>query len=382
MKKRVMAGLCCLLLVLVLAVPPAGAAGYICFVALGESILPMSDSTMPFWKDGYLYVASSSFSGVARDSLNIGQISNSNQVILYNINRRGTLLFDKGKAYAYDGDGEIYYPGAIERNGQLFVPASVVAQFFGLQYSVTDVKMVVDGQLVQGDLAWIRRQGYSLSEQAFVNAAYFTIASRYVDYTREQEQGEESGDADTPEISTGVEVDGKSIYLCLEAGEDTASLLDALDRYQAQAAFFCTREFLEEQGDLLRRMTATGHSIGILVDASDPEQSVTEQLEAGNEALSLATCGKTRLAYVRGGDDQAVQEAQAAGYRCLEADLDRSGYDLHTSTNASSLLQRVSARRGNVTVWLGDSATAAGLRAFLSAAEGADDRCLAWTETA
>ena len=128
-------------------------------------------------------------------------------------------------------------------------------------------------------------------------------------------------------------------------------------------------------------MTATGHSIGILVDAADPEQSVTEQLEAGNEALSLATCGKTRLAYVQNGDDEAVQEAQGAGYRCLEADLDRSGYDLHTSTNASSLLQRVSAYRGGVTVWLGNSASAAGLRAFLSAAEDADDRCLAWTES-
>lgn len=382
MRKRIAAGLCCLLLVFVLAVPPAGAAEYVRFVAIGESILPMSDATMPFWKDGYLYVASSSFSGGARDSLNIGQISSSSQVILYNIDRRGTLLFDKGKAYAYDGDGEIYYPGAIQRNGQLFVPASVVAQFFGLQYSLTNVKMVVDGQMVQGELAWIRRPGSSLTEEAFVNAAYFTIASRYVDYLHEREQKEESTEPDTPEISTGVEVDGKSIYLCLEAGEDTASLLDALDRYQAQAAFFCTREFLEQQGDLLRRMTATGHSIGILVDASDPEQSVTEQLEAGNEALSLATCGKTRLACVRGGDDRAVQEAQAAGYRCLTADLDRSAYGLRTSANASSLLQRVSARRGDTTVWLGDSVSAAGLRAFLSAAEDADGRCLAWTETA
>ena len=380
MNKRIAAGLFGLLLLVQLAVPPAGAAGSIRFVAIGESILPMSDATMPFWKDGYLYVASSSFSGTARESLNIGQISDSDQVILYSVGRRGTLLFDVGKAYAYDGDGNVYYPGAVVRNGQIFVPASVVASFFGLQYSVTDVRMVVDGQLVQGDLAWIRRSGYSLSEQAFVNAAYFSIAGRYVDYMREKEKPAETDD--TPQTPAGTEVEGKRIYLCLEAGETAASFLDALDRYGARAAFFCTPEFLEEQGDLLRRMAATGQAIGILADASDPERSVTEQLEAGNRALALATCGKTRLAYVRGGDDAAAQEAEAAGFRCLEPDLDRSDYDLRTSANASSLLQRVSARRGDVSVWLGENVSAVGLRAFLSAAENADGQCLAWTETA
>lgn len=381
MKKRIVAGLCGVLLLFQLAVPPTRAAEYICFVAIGESILPMSDSTMPFWKNGYLYVASSSFSGSARESLNIGQISSGNQVILYSVGRRGTLLFDKGKEYAYDGDGNVYYPGAVVRNGQIFVPASVVADFFGVQYSVTDVKMVVDGQLVQGDLAWIRRSGYSLTEQAFVNAAYFSIAGRYVDYQQEKkEQPPET--EETPETPTGTEVEGKRIYLCLEANDATAALLDALDRYHAQATFFCTPEFLEEQGDLLRRMAGTGHSIGILVDAADPEWSVTEQLEAGNQALALATCGKTRLACVQGGDETALAEAEAAGYRCLEADLDRSGYGLRTSTNASTLLQRVSARRGDVSVWLGENVSAVGLRAFLSAAEDADGQCLAWTETA
>lgn len=379
MKKK-LAAVLCVLLVFQLVSPPAGAAGDIRFVAMGESILPMSDATMPFWKNGYLYIASSSFAGAARESLNIGQISSSDQVILYSVGRRGTLLFDKGKEYAYDGDGNVYYPGAAVRNGQIFVPASVVASFFGLQYSVTDVKMVVDGQMVQGDLAWIRRSGYSLTEQEFVNAAYFTIASRYVDYLREKE--EPTADESTQETPEGVEVDGKRIYLCLEAGEDTGSLLDALDRYHAQAAFFCSLEFLETEGDLLRRMAATGQAIGILADASDPELSVAQQLEAGNRALALATCGKTRLAYVRGGDDAARQAAEAAGYRCLEPDLDRSAYELRTSANASSLLQRVSARWGDVTVWLGESASAAGLRAFLSAAEEADGQCLAWTETA
>lgn len=382
MRKRVAAALCCLLLVFQLAAPPAQAADYICFVAAGESILPMSDATMPFWKDGYLYIASSVFTGVGREALNIGRISNDNQVILYSSGR--SLWFEKGKPYARDTDGQTYYPGSVERGGETFVPAAIVAQFFGLQYSVTNVRMVVDGQLIKGDLAWIRRPGSALSEQAFVNAAYFTIASRYVDYLQEQQQAQEP-ETEVPEEpapSTGVEVDGKKIFLCLSAGDNTSALLDALDLYGAQAAFFCTPDFLSGQGNLLRRMAAGGHAIGILVDAADPEWSVEEQLSAGNEALALATCGKTRLAWVENGDEQALQTAQSAGYRCLTPDLDRSDYPLSSSASASVLLQRVSARRGNVTVWLGQSASAPGLRAFLSAARDADGRCLAWSETA
>ena len=380
MRKRIGAALCCLLLLLQLGPAPAQAAsGYICFMAAGESILPMSDSTMPFWQDGYLYIPSSIFTGSVRETLNIGRIANSDQVILYTSGQ--SLWFEYGSNMAHDTDGNAYYPGAVQRNGETFVPAGIVAQFFGLQYSVTDVRITVDGQVVQGDLAWLRRPGYSLTPEMFANAASFTMASRYADYLRAQEEQEETAVV-PPEPSDGVEVDGKRIYLCLEAGDDTASLLDALDRYDAQAAFFCTVEFLEEQGDLLRRMAAAGHSIAILADASDPARSVPEQLAAGNAALELATCGKTRLCFVQNGTEEDLQAARAAGYRCLEADLDRSGYDLRSSSNASSLLQRLSAWQGDVAVWLGDSVSGSGLQAFLSAAEEADGQCIAWTETA
>ena len=188
--------------------------------------------------------------------------------------------------------------------------------------------------------------GFVMADQEFFAAATFAMASRFEDYLQKKEETETG-----TEIPDGTEIDGRRVYLCLKAGEETAAMLDALDRHQSQAAFFCTPAFLENQGDLLRRMAATGQSIGILADGGDTERSVEEQLEAGNRALE-------------------------------EAELDRSGYDLHTASNAASLLRRISTRRGNVAVWLGDRASAAGLRAFLMAAGDAEGRCLAWTETA
>lgn len=128
-------------------------------------------------------------------------------------------------------------------------------------------------------------------------------------------------------------------------------------------------------------MTATGNSIGILVDAADETHTVTERLEAGNQALRRATCGGTRLTVIRNGKEKDMQEAQVAGYRCVEPSLNRSDYELKTASNTRGLLQKASLSRGNVSIWLGDRVSAPGLRVFLDAMEDADGRCLALTET-
>ena len=383
-KRRWTALLLGLLLVFQLALPPrAEAANYVYFVAAAENVLPLSDATMPFWSGGYLYIASSIFTGTTREALDIRYVRSDKQktVVLYNSSGSRILCFEWEKSHAYDIDGNIYYPGAVRRNGEVYVPASLVAQFFGLQYSVNKVDSMVNGQQIQGDLAWIRKPGNVLTDQYFMDAASYAIASRYEAYLKEQKQQDTSTPGDTPQEPAGVDMEGKRIYLCMTAGDNTASLLDALDRYGVQAAFFCTPEFMERQGGLLRRMTATGQTIAILADAGDKARTVEEQLEAGNQALERATCGRTRLARVENGDKETLLRIQEAGYRCLKPDLDRSGYDLRSASNADSLL-RVLARRGDdVTVWLADRADAAGLRNLLVEMKNDDGRCLAWTET-
>lgn len=384
MKKRRWAALVVSLLLAVqlAAFPRAQAANYVCFVAAGENVLPLSDATMPFWNGGYLYVASSIFTGTTRETLNISSArSDKNKtLVLYNNSQAKYLAFEMEKNYAYDVDGNTYYPGAVYRNGQTFVPVSLVAQFFGLQYSVNKVDSTVNGQRLQGDLAWIRKPGNVLSDKIFMDAASYSIASRYEAYLKEKNQ-QTSPPESTPQEPAGVDMEGKRIYLCMTAGDSTASLLDTLDRYGVQAAFFCTPEFMEQQGELLRRMTASGQSIGILADAGDKTRTVEEQLEAGNRALRQATCGGTRLARLENGNEETLLRIQEAGYRCLKPDLDRSGYDLRSASNADSLL-RVLARRGDdVTVWLADRVDATGLRNFLAEMKNDDGRCLAWTET-
>lgn len=376
MKKRGAAMLLCLLLIMQMTMVPARAEKDVYFVAAGSHVLPMSDETMPFWSNGYLYVSSTIFTGIVWNVLGISHVpANSKQpLILYSGGDR-SLIFDAKKNYAQDAAGSLYYPGAIRRNGNVFVPASLVANFFDLQYSLVD-------NVDHGYLVWLRKPDYGLGDKAFADAATYPMADCYAQYLQNKAASQTTPGMNPGIETPGVEFSGKRVYLCVEADEDTGLLLDVLGRQEAQAAFFCSQEFLETKGDLLRRMAVTGQAIGLLLDGGDSDLSIEEQIEAGNHALMQATCGKTRLVYIKNGTDAAVQQAEEAGFRHLEPDINRAPYGLQSSADANTLLRRVKERRGDVAVWLGTDVSTVGLRAFLNAAEDAGSGCLAWTETA
>jgi len=377
----------CVLLAFQLSLPPVRAADRVYFTAVGSYVLPLSDNTMPFWSGGYVYIASSIFTGAARETLNVSQVLDSGRewVVLYGGSGGKSLTFNLSSNRALDNNGNAYYPGAIQRNGTVFVPANMVSQYFGLVYSVIEVE--------QGSMVWLRQPSYNVSDKLYADAAQYQLNTVYADYIRAKESVPPVGGAPSvparpsaPETPDGedpaAELNGKRIALCLEAGDAAASLLDALSGYDAGAAFFLTPEEMERQGDALRRMAAGGQSVGILADAADPERTVEEQLEAGNAALFRATCGKTRLAYIRNAGPQALQAAGEAGFRCLQPEVDWGGRSLRNAADARALIQRLAGRRGGAAVRLGGGEVSpAGLRAFLSAVREEEARCVAYTET-
>ena len=373
MRRKLAALLLCLLLVFQMSAVPSEAAGTVYFTAVNKNVLSLSDATMPFWSGGYLYVPSTIFTGMGRD-LGVSYYPNiAKQTVLLYVDDTiySSLVFDLNKDYAIDNEGNMYFQKPIQRGGVIFLPISLIARCFGLLYSTVEVD--------RGYLVWVRNPDMDMEERYFADAARSRMDYEYSQYLRNQGAAAEET---VPEQSEPSVVTGQRIYLSMEAAESAAvsSLLDTLDRYDAQAAFYCTAGFLEEAGDLLRRMSAAGQAIGLIADAAD-DRPVTEQLEAGNRLLSQAASVKTRLAWIRNATAEAVAEAEAAGFCCLTPDLDRSAYPLSSTGAADTLFQRVTSRSGAVTVWLGDGANAAGLGSFLSAAEAADDRCLAMTET-
>ena len=359
MKKRWAMGLLCCLLLFQLAFP-AKAAGSVYFVAAEESVLPVTDATMPFWANGYLYVPASVFT-----NLGISVINNTAKKMTVLEKDRRAMLFDWAKGTAQDSSGSLFTPGVIQSGGLVFVPASTVANFFGLQYSVTDV--------TNGYLVWLRSPDFGMSAKDFANAATYNMEERYNAYNRDATSSTTPNVPVTPSAPTR----GARIHLCLEADQRTSGLLDALDRANGWATFYCTPDFLESNGELLRRMAASGYAVGILAESGE---DIAEQLRRGNEALYRATLGKTRLIYVPDAETTELQALEETGWRCLKPSMNRAGYKLESSSNASALMKRVAARRGDVSVWLGTTASAAGLREFVTSAQGAGHYCLAMTE--
>lgn len=374
MKRKIALLAVCVLLVFQMAAPPAEAVRTVYFVAADKSVLSVTDETMPFWHNGFLYISSSIFTGMTRESLGISHVINAEQkvTILYGDNK--ALWFEQGLVYGNDSDGNTYYPGVVVRNGHYFVPAAVVAKYFNLQYSVIDVPL--------GYLVWLRKPGSVLTESLFADAATGPMNNRYQDYLKSQSQTEQPGTTQPGgSVLPPEDVPGERVYLCLEAGENTKTLLDALDTYRMKATFFCGPDFLQEQDDLLRRMLVSGHGIGLLADATDAEQTVEVQLQSGNRALARATFGKSRLALVKNGTDEVWQATREAGYCCLIPEEDRSGRELKSAANATALLQRLHERGGSETVWLADTVSASGLRAFLHILQNEEGQCLVWRET-
>lgn len=199
MKKRWAMGLLCCLLLFQLAFP-AKAAGSVYFVAAEESVLPVTDATMPFWANGYLYVPASVFT-----NLGISVINNTAKKMTVLEKDRRAMLFDWAKGTAQDSSGSLFTPGVIQSGGLVFVPASTVANFFGLQYSVTDV--------TNGYLVWLRSPDFGMSAKDFANAATYNMEERYNAYNR----GATSSTPPNVPVTPSAPTRGARIHLCLEA---------------------------------------------------------------------------------------------------------------------------------------------------------------------
>jgi len=383
MTKKLTALTLCLLLLAQMMPPSARAAEDIYFVAAHNEVQPVTDDTMPFWDGGYLYIPASVFSHSDPDRKLLGltftYIESEQAGLLYR-DAQQYLQFDLEEGYTLDQHGQVLYPGAIVRNGQFFISAYQIARHFDLIYSVTDVP--------QGHLVWLREENFGLTDRDFANAAAYMISQYYTAYLKTKPadtpappSGPKDPPADppTPDVPTTPVIE-KDFYLCLEAGSETDAMLEALEQHEGQAAFFCSPDFLEKQGDLLRRMVALGHSVALIADGAHPTLSVEEQLAQGNALLLQATFSATRLVRLVNGSAADEEAVTAAGFRLLDNALDQSAYAMQSSANARMLLQYLNQQSDPAVVWLGSSANAAGLRAFLTLSLLEGGHCRAWSE--
>lgn len=383
-KRRTAAVFAAMLLLLQLVPASVSADETIYFTAVNETVLELSDTTMPFWSGGYLYVASSIFSG---KELGVFYSRNAAKQVVVLYTRNSDLVFNMKTRTMTDGQGNEYSQSPIEKNGEVFIPINTVAQFFGLTYSTTRITITTAGKTVNAYLIRVKSSSAILSDKVFTDAAATQLLSRYDSYSSSKETRPSSPflpptEEETPVTPEPAVVTGKKIYLCFAVRSTAAAedLLDLLNQYQMQATFYFPPDVLEGADDLLRRMVATGQGIGFL-SAADEDGQWLEKLKEANALLMRAAGEKTRLILPVGASAAQLQKAEGDGWYRVEADLNRAERGLTTASGAATLLKKVEDREDGAVIWLDGNVTAAGLKAFLAGAETAKDRCLAVTET-
>ena len=336
------------LLALLFMLPRLSAAGAttLTFTSVNNTLLPLSDDTMPTQYGSTIYLPYSIF-----NSLELGTYAvyspTSQKVTVFTEDAQ--IIFDLRSGETVDSAGESYTSSAISRNGRIYLPVSFTCDYFG----ITHTTIITDyGPILR------LKVGNSYDDRTFAKAAAVLLQSRLDEYyasiapaqdpaaeeTRPaettqpeggktgQEQEPGTGQAETttggqtePQGGTQTGSQGGSsgtqtgpgtgtqttpqppapeepappdrsdteVYLSFYGldAELTPRILDALANGGVSACFFLSAEDIAANPDLARRIAGSGNGIG-LIASEDPARDYADGAALLYEA---AHCGSFLL---------------------------------------------------------------------------------------
>ena len=281
-----------------LLLPAPVSAADLCLTAINNSLPPLTADTMPLWSNGVLYVPYTVFDDNTTGA-DLGIFASysrtRNEVTLY-ILRSKMMVFDLEAGTCQNSmTGETISAKALLRNSRPYLPLNAVCRFFDLSYSYTAID--------QGHLIRIKNSNAVLSDDQFIDAAGDFIDRRVRDYTQSISSTQTPAPPAPPAEEGAVSPSDVRTYLAFQCDSTNhlTALLDILSQNQVYGLFLLPPTLMTEEGDLVRRILGTGHSVGILAQGADLEQT-RALLEAGRRALEQAACLRITLACVP--DDQ------------------------------------------------------------------------------
>ncbi len=272
--------LLCLLLSLIL---PASGAGSLYLVAVNDSLpFSLSDSTMPFYSDGTLYLPYSIFDATALNTVAV--YSAKARTLSLSNNDGPRLLFN-----LYDGTVEteehyLYAVSTISRNGTIYIPAVYTLHHFG--YNVASMTS-------SGGYVVLR---ITTGSQIYDDALFLEKANNMIEYRVSQylSAGTGSTGAVSGTVSPTDPVDSHTpanVYLAFTGTEQIADLNATLQRLGLNASFFFTEKELTASPTQILELAAAGHTIGIRLTGSEPDPVAA--VEQANVALDRILQTKT-----------------------------------------------------------------------------------------
>ena len=158
-----------------------------------------------------------------------------------------------------------------------------MCSFLGLTYSYLTVP--------QGILVRIKSSSNSLSDADLIDTGKDTLNNRLWEYNNQNSAYTPPATDSPPLPPENNSPETIPLYLGVrcERGGSAAALVNSFDAQSVRGLFFFSPEQLEAQDDLVRRLLATGHSVGLLLNGGTLDES-REQLARGEGILREMAC--------------------------------------------------------------------------------------------
>lgn len=337
--------------------PMPASAATLYFTAVNDSVAPLTSDTMPLWFGGTLYVPYSVFDGNLNGvGVGLGLYTSYNRssgtVTLFNL--RQMLVFDLNNGTCRDDmTGTVYVSRAIMRNGRPYLALNTVCSFFELEYSYSLLPNIPQSYLVR-----IKSVDAVMNDSDFIDAAKTPLNNRLREYTQSLNPAESTAPVEpvnppappvSPIAPSQEDESDTTAYLAFRCkkADGLESVLGVLNGNSRCAVFFLTPQLLEEEGDLIRQILGTGHSIGILVENGENTQ---EELGRGNRALERAAHTRATLACVPDGQRTALE---GEGWVCWkETVLLRPSDTVNSTSFASNTVRQLGKQKQPVCLTL------------------------------
>jgi len=274
-KKRVWSIL--LVVVIIIAVlPGVQASGLICFVGVNDTIpISLSASETPFYSGGSLYIPYTAFSA-GPNGVVVSHDAAEQQLVLFT--RVSRLVYDIEAGTVTDENDIVKKVTVSYRNGILFIPAVQAASHFGLSVSLLTSKTgcqvirFTNGQHVYNNDEFIKKAE--------------TLISFYLEYNASQEAQNPTGNGDDipqEDVVPPEDQDPATVYLAIAGAAVSEQTMNYLKQMNIPAAFFVTEQQLLEEKELMRKIYASGYTIGLTVEAGVTD--VEAALVSANAAM-------------------------------------------------------------------------------------------------
>ena len=331
MKKRITAILMAAVIIVSL-VPYAMSAEGICFIGVNDSVpMYLPDGHAPFYKGNILYIPYTVFNAGA------GGIA-----VSYNPDKGSLALFTRAKRLVYDLNSgtvtdEATKVGKVDvvyRNGMLFIPASKAISHFGLSSTMltstsgNQVLRITDGS------------------QQLENGLFIRKAETLISIILEQEledQGNQQGGVGTLDENPVTASGPATIYIAFAGDAVNELTLQELKQQGIYAAFFLTKQQIEENPELIRNIYASGHVLGLTVDTNTDNYEAA--LSEANAALDRVLFAKSLMVLLSNGGEELQQYSvfRDWGMKDVEGALKISDREqlIVCRFNAQSLIQSI-----------------------------------------